>query len=82
MDLSAKMPASQDAQQEARMPATRESDAPPFAGEGGSMEPRTTPIKTQSAYSGDCEARDKGTQGWEAQDRKDSTGWETADRKN
>lgn len=71
MELSAKMPATMDATQEATMPAKRESDAPAFKGEGGSMKPSLNPIMTESnPHDGQ----------WDAVDRERGIGWETADR--
>ena len=80
MDLSAKMPATQDPKMAARMPARMESKATPAG--GGSMTPPETPIVNSSSYTGDCDTRDVGNGGYSSEDRKQSSGWETADRKN
>lgn len=79
MELSAKMPATMNATQDARMPAQRESKAPSVG--GGSPEPQGGPMSQQNSGGVGWDAKAAGTQGWEAQERKNAPGWETADRK-
>ncbi len=83
MDLSIKMPASQPATMDAKMPATMKSDEPPFPDEGKSDDApvevcsQTTPKTVEWAS-----INDNGGMGWDvASDDQKGPTWELEDRK-
>lgn len=80
MDLSSRMPSSQDASQSDRMEARRESMAAPTGGDGPEQAPQTDISQTTSQGTSWENDSAKGTD-WETADRKSDSGWETTDRK-
>lgn len=83
MKLSDRMPAQQDSTLPAKMPDMIPSDAPPYAGEGGSDDAIVMEIsrdtKRDSRLSWECVDDQKGD--WQTTDAKSGTGkmWEASD---
>lgn len=81
--LSAKMPATMDATQAAKKPATMESDAPPVG--GGNPNPPQTPISrdSQSQDAQWVNMNEAAQKDWQTGDKKTgpSDGWSSGDRK-
>lgn len=84
MKLSDKMPSQMDPMMSPRMPAQMESNAPPYAGEGGSDDPAVVPIVNQSSYgSVTCQSISQNSgPAWETADNKTGSAWMASDRKN
>lgn len=82
MDLSAKMPATQPATMEAKMPSQIASDAPPYAGEGGSDDAPDVETSQQSTGGVEWQAINDNKPGWEiGNDEQKGPTWEMEDRK-
>lgn len=84
--LSDSMPAQQDSTLAAKMPDRMSSDAPAYAGEGGSKDAPQDPISNQSQPQDaewQCTDRERGIS-HETADRVngEKIGWETTDRNN
>lgn len=80
--LSDSMPAQQDSQLPATFAATMESDAPPYAGEGGSPDAPVVAISRDSTQTDPLWVNndDKGAD-WQTEDKKTGSEWEMTDRK-
>lgn len=83
MDLSAKMPATQDSMLSAKMPSTMTSDAPANPGEGGSPTAPVVAISRDSTQTDPMwvAGDEKHGEAWQTSDQKTGSEWEATDRK-